>query len=911
MRGKCAVSSKPASVSPKPGGGTAEPAATRADAAAEPAAIAVNASAGPAAARVPADDRKGRSTSGLRAVIRTARPRAIAVARFARGAPVTAALIAALWVVAAVTGSLIGGPGASLTDRFGFGAAQLAAGRWWTPVTAMFFSSGLPGYVAVTVLLVAACAPMERQIGSGRAAVVVASSQVIGVLIAGGLIAFGARVGDVWAGHLHGSVDVGIAPAVIGVVIGGSRSLSPLWRRRLRVVVAAVLVVGLLYVGGAADVTSVAAALVGAAVGAVVVRAHPRARQPHPRADRRALVALIVAAAAIGPIASLGAAHRFGPLSALDFLFVPALTPADVTRWCVATTSSDGARCAETSTAFLVQGIGPLIQTLLPALVLLVLAEGLRRGRRAALIGTVVVNVGLAVIGAFLSREELADLISAPTGAVVGGAQVWVVRLAPIVLPLAIATLVVVYRAEFPILMPRAARRRWLVLTLAVAAAVIVATVVVGWLVRDQFDPAPTLRQLLQSVPGRFAPSGYVGGADPFFPVGDVAVALYRWSGTTFWAVVLIATGVSFWQVRGADENPDRSAAAALVRQDSGPGTMAYMALWRGNHYFFTADRSTLVAYRVIAGVAVTTGDPIGPHPASAMEQFVAYCAAAGWTPAFFSVTERTATIARAEGYRTLKVASDAVLDPRGLSFAGKPWQHLRAAFHRADRLGVTARWALFDDLPRETRDQIARIDRQWLAGKHLPEMGFTLGGLAELADRNVRLLLAVDSDGRVLAVTSWLPGYRDGAVVGWTVDFMRRDPDAFTGAMEFVIGTALTTFGEEGAEYVSLSGVPLAWPDGAAPGGVVGRALDALSGIMEPVYGFRSLFRFKSKFSPTFVPLYLVYTDVSALPTVTNAVLHAYVPHVGPGELTHLLRRLVAAPARRPAPHVPVSHRP
>ena len=73
-------------------------------------------------------------------------------------------------------------------------------------------------------------------------------------------------------------------------------------------------------------------------------------------------------------------------------------------------------------------------------------------------------------------------------------------------------------------------------------------------------------------------------------------------------------------------------------------------------------------------------------------------------------------------------------------------------------------------------------ISEEWVADKGLPEMGFTLGGLDELADDEVRCLIAVDADRTVHGVTSWLPVHRDGEVVGWTLDFMRRRDDGFRG---------------------------------------------------------------------------------------------------------------------------------
>ncbi len=45
--------------------------------------------------------------------------------------------------------------------------------------------------------------------------------------------------------------------------------------------------------------------------------------------------------------------------------------------------------------------------------------------------------------------------------------------------------------------------------------------------------------------------------------------------------------------------------------------------------------------------------------------------------------------------------------------------------------------------------------------------MGFTLGTLTEVDDPQVRCLLALNAAGTVHGVTSWLPVYCHGAVVG------------------------------------------------------------------------------------------------------------------------------------------------
>ena len=165
------------------------------------------------------------------------------------------------------------------------------------------------------------------------------------------------------------------------------------------------------------------------------------------------------------------------------------------------------------------------------------------------------------------------------------------------------------------------------------------------------------------------------------------------------------------------------------------------------------------------------------------------------------------------------------------------------------------------------------------MSDKALPEMGFTLGGLDELDDRAVRCLVAVDRDRTVHGITSWMPCHRDGEPVGWTLDFMRRRTAGFKGVMEFLIGTAALDLQAEGAEFVSLSGAPLAQAEpGGQPTGVQ-KLLEVVGRTMEPVYGFRSLLRFKAKFQPMYRPLYLCYPESAVLPRIGLGISHAYLP--------------------------------
>ena len=203
---------------------------------------------------------------------------------------------------------------------------------------------------------------------------------------------------------------------------------------------------------------------------------------------------------------------------------------------------------------------------------------------------------------------------------------------------------------------------------------------------------------------------------------------------------------------------------------------------------------------------------------------------------------------------------------------------------------------------------QIAEISEQWVKEKELPELEFTLGGLEELRDPAVRLMLAIDGHDRVQAVTSWLPSYRNGVVIGWTLDFMRRRPESMNGVMEFVIAKTAQAMAEHPAiEFLSLSAAPLAPPAGAAgeerAGSLAARMLDFMGRTLEPVYGFRSLLNFKRKFQPEFQPLFMAFPDPVALPAIGLALARAYLPTMTWRETLAFVRGIGAPAPVKAAP--------
>jgi lysylphosphatidylglycerol synthetase-like protein (DUF2156 family) len=815
-------------------------------------------------------------------------------AALGRRAPVTLALVVVLWVVGAVTGTLVRGPGESLRSSFAVGLPNLGAGHWWAFATSGFWCAGLAGYVITTALLLGLAAPAENRIGSVRTAVLMVVTQVLGTAAGLAVVALGARLTDPWLQRLAADTVVGPSLAAVGVTLAASARLATLWRRRVRLVLLITLVMLALYSGALQDVLRLAAGVIGLLLGPVVLgRAGRRPQFVASGQETRLLVALVVAASAVGPMVAALSGTATGPLSVLRFLVIaPPPDPLAVQWVCADPVNAED--CLDLQFRLRLGGVGPAIMSLLPVLLLITLSTGLRRGRRFAWWGAVGINLLFACLGALLAvltTSTPAERLVAFGGA--SDAQFFAGVATSVLQPLVVVALLVATRHRFAVAAPPGTHRGWVRIVVGTFVAVSVVHLVGSYLVRDQYAPVPGWTELLLDLPTRFLPPGYLGELEvAFLPVGSAATFLFEWTGVVFWTVTLVTT---LWVLRRVRVLPgDAVAARDLLIRDGG-SSLSWMTTWRGNSYWFDRDGRAAIAYRVIGRVAVTAGEPFGSvvDRLAAMRDFATFCAEHAWTPCFYSVGEQFRGKAQEMGWSSVQVAEETVVPLADMAFTGKKWQDVRTALNKAEKVGITAEWITFARAPRTITEQIRAISEEWIVDKGLPEMGFTLGGLDELADAQVRCLIAIDADRKVHGVTSWLPVYSDGTITGWTLDFMRRRDTGFRGVMEFLIASAAQRFQTEGATFMSLSGAPLARVDRGERPAALQRVLDLSGRVLEPVYGFRSLLAFKAKFQPEYRPLHMVYTDVAALPAIANAVGRAYLPDLGASDTLRLLRHL------------------
>lgn len=342
--------------------------------------------------------------------------------------------------------------------------------------------------------------------------------------------------------------------------------------------------------------------------------------------------------------------------------------------------------------------------------------------------------------------------------------------------------------------------------------------------------------------------------------------------------------------------------------------------------YFATRrDKSALVteqgavAYRASLGVALASGDPLGPPstwPATA-QAFLAHAAEFGLTPAVVGLTEAGARAYVRAGLKAVRLGDEAVLKPSHFRLSELP--EVRRAARHITNLGYTVRIRRHRDIPHEQLLHLASLAQQWLGGEEERGFSMALSRLADASDGECLMVEALfppsDPRGEVAALLSFVPWGADGL----SLDVMRRHPDVDNGVTEFMVASLMAESHDLEITQVSLNFV--VFRSTFDKGARIGASFLRRSWYKALLFASRwwqleSLYRSNQKYSPEWSPRLICYPDGADLPRVLLAlgVAEGFVPlplptaqaHRSEEEAQQLGAASSAAVPHRPAPTLP-----
>ncbi|MBB5157703.1 bifunctional lysylphosphatidylglycerol synthetase/lysine--tRNA ligase LysX [Saccharopolyspora phatthalungensis] len=330
--------------------------------------------------------------------------------------------------------------------------------------------------------------------------------------------------------------------------------------------------------------------------------------------------------------------------------------------------------------------------------------------------------------------------------------------------------------------------------------------------------------------------------------------------------------------LRPADEQQVRRLLTDHGERDS----LGYFATRRDKAVLFSDSGKAAITYRVVTGVCLASGDPLGDPEAWApvIDKWLAMCREYTWTPAVMGVSEPGATAYSRAGMKILQLGDEAVLHVAEFGLDGRDMRPVRQAVSRVQRAGHTTRIRRHREVPEPEMAEIARLAEAWRDTETERGFSMALGRLGDPQDGDCVLVEAVTGRGEPVALLSLVPWGHNGL----SLDVMRRDRDADNGVVEFMVSSLVQAAPRLGVERISLNFAMFraAFEEGARIGaGPVLRAWRGLLLFFSRWWQLESLYRSNVKYRPHWYPRYVAFAERRDLARVgiASAVAEGFLP--------------------------------
>jgi lysyl-tRNA synthetase class 2 len=489
--------------------------------------------------------------------------------------------------------------------------------------------------------------------------------------------------------------------------------------------------------------------------------------------------------------------------------------------------------------------------TLVAGLLLLLLSHGLRRRKRRAW-RAVVCLLAFTIVSHAVKDFALAAIVAA-----------------------VMLTVLVIYRAEF--YATGDPRTRWRALWVGSFLAGV--SVLIGLLfialnsqgLPHDYSLADRLRHVVE---------GMFGASGPVTFDSDRKNDLFSLILGTLGLFTGLTTAFLF--LRPAEPAPSLSAEDEerirdLLESQGARDSLGYFSLRRDKSVIWSPTGKACITFRVVSGVMLAGGDPIGDPEAwpGAIQAFLEEAARHAWAPAVMGCSELAAEVwCRDTGLSALELGDEAIVDAAEFSLDGRTMRNVRQMVNRVARQGYVAEVRREKDYTAEELKALWDRAGAWRGTDHERGFSMALGRVGEPGDEDCVLATAT-KDGELHAILHFVPWGTDGL----SLDLMRRDRSAQPGLNDFLIVEAIKAASDLGVKRISLNfavfRAALARGERIGAGPVL-KAWRGLLVFLSRWFQIESLYKFNAKFQPVWQPRFFVYPSLNDTPRIALAALEA-----------------------------------
>jgi lysyl-tRNA synthetase, class II len=532
------------------------------------------------------------------------------------------------------------------------------------------------------------------------------------------------------------------------------------------------------------------------------------------------------------------------------------------------------------------------ISDVIIGLMLLMLSHGLRRRKRRAWAAVMaLLAVGLTIhAGLGIVIHTLRPQVALPNPQL---------HPLPAVFSAALLIALYCYRRQFYAVGDR--RSRWRALW--VLCGLVVADIIIGMTylsVIGRLDGTYTLEARFQSVVQNLA-----GFSGPVRFATETQTDHFGFLTGALGLFTLLAALLLFLRPAapaGRLSPADADGIRQLLERHGDQDSLGYFTLRDDKSIIWSPTGKACIGYRVLSGVMLASGDPIGDPEAwpGAIHTFLDEAARHAWVPAVIGCGELGAEVwCRESGLTALELGDEAVVGVADFTLEGRTMRNVRQMVSRVCRQGYVAEIRRVEDIQEA---EIARLVRQADSWRGSPtERGFSmaLGRVGCRGDGRCVIATATQN-GTLRALLHFVPWGSDGL----SLDLMRRDRSAAPGLNDFLIVEAIKAASGLGVKRISLNFAVFraALERGERIGaGPVTKAWRGILLFLSRWFQIESLYKFNAKFSPEWVPRFLVFPGSRDAPRIGFAALEAEAFLVWPTiEIRRIGRKLGLGRLRR-----------
>jgi len=366
--------------------------------------------------------------------------------------------------------------------------------------------------------------------------------------------------------------------------------------------------------------------------------------------------------------------------------------------------------------------------------------------------------------------------------------------------------------------------------------------------------------------------------------------------GTLFGFGLITVVAVTLLALRPSEpiarlSRADEERLRLLLAKHGGRDSLGYFALRRDKSVVWSPTGKAAITYRVVQGVALASGDPIGDPEAwpGAIAAYRNLVDEYGWTAAVIGCSELGATVFKREcDLSALALGDEAIVDVADFTLEGRAMRGVRQACTRVCRAGYEVQVRRAHELSSDECAELARVAEAWRGDAVERGFSMALSRIGDPADTDCVVAMAFQN-GVLVGLLHFVPWGCDGL----SLDLMRRDRNADNGLNEYMIATVIQQGARLGIGRVSLNFAVFrdALERGERIGaGPVLRAWRSVLIFASRWWQIETLYRFNVKFRPYWEPRFISFPSTRDIPRIAIAALEAEAFLVRP----HRLKRLV-----------------